>query len=117
MSHPNQDRRIDYVEFPTTDIQETRRFYEATFGWTFKDYGSSYTSFHDGRMAGGFQKVDAMPGGGPLVVLYAVDLAAAEAAVREHGGRIVREAFSFPGGRRFHFSDPSGNELAVWSES
>ena len=68
-------------------------------------------------MAGGFQKVDAVAkGGGVLVVIYAVDLEAVEAAVRANGGEIVKEIFSFPGGRRFHFTDPSGNELAVWSD-
>jgi predicted enzyme related to lactoylglutathione lyase len=82
-----------------------------------EDWGPDYTSFADGRLAGGFSKVDEVTkGGGVLVVIYAVDLEAVEVAVRAHGGEIVKEIFSFPGGRRFHFTDPSGNELAVWSD-
>ncbi len=86
------------------------------FGWTFEDYGPDYASFHDGRLAGGFRKEARVPRGGPLVVLYAADLAAMEAKVRQAGGKIARPTFEFPGGRRFHFTDPSGNELAVWTD-
>ena len=110
------DRRIDYIEFPATDIARTKDFYTGVFGWKFTDYGPDYASFEDGRLAGGFAKMDRVTRGGPLVVIYAADLAAIEAAVRASGGTIVKETFSFPGGRRFHFTDPSGNELAVWSE-
>ncbi len=110
------DRRIDYIEFPAADVAQTKAFYTRVFGWKFTDYGPDYTSFEDGRLAGGFAKVDKVTRGGPLVVIYAADLAAMEAAVRTSGGTIVKETFSFPGGRRFHFTDPSGNELAVWSE-
>lgn len=116
MSQPQNDQRIDYIEFPATDIQATKRFYEQAFGWEFTDYGPDYTSFADGRLAGGLRKVDSHPTGGPLVVIYAVDLEQSQQAVIEAGGTIVREPFEFPGGRRFHFTDPSGNELAVWSE-
>lgn len=116
MGQAEQDRRIDYLEFPATDVAETKAFYAAVFGWDFTDYGPDYTSFHDGRLAGGFQTAGTVTAGGPLVVLYAVDLAEVETRIREHGGRIVRETFEFPGGRRFHFTDPSGNELAVWSD-
>jgi predicted enzyme related to lactoylglutathione lyase len=110
------DRRIDYIEFPATDIARTKAFYAGVFGWKFTDYGPDYTSFEDGRLAGGFAKMDEVTQGGPLVVIYAADLAAMEAAVRTSGGKIAKATFSFPGGRRFHFTDPSGNELAVWSE-
>jgi hypothetical protein len=110
------DRRIDYIEFPAADIARTKAFYVRVFGWKFTDYGPDYTSFEDGRLSGGFWKADEVTGGGPLVVIYAVDLAGMEAEVRAEGGRIVKEIFSFPGGRRFHFTDPSGNELAVWSD-
>jgi predicted enzyme related to lactoylglutathione lyase len=110
------DRRIDYIEFPAADVAQTKAFYTRVFGWKFTDYGPDYTSFEDGRLAGGFAKVDKVTRGGPLVVIYAADLAAMEAAVRTSGGTIVKETFSFPGGRRFHFADPSGNELSVWSE-
>jgi hypothetical protein len=116
MSQTDQDRRIDYIEFPATDIQKTKAFYADAFGWEFTDYGPEYTSFHDGRLSGGFRAAAEAPAGGVLVVLYSTNLAEIEARVTQHGGRIVREVFEFPGGRRFHFSDPSGNELAVWSD-
>src|SRR5574340_747110 len=110
------DRKIDYIEFPATDIAAVKEYYATVFGWKFVDCGPEYISFEDGRLAGGFWK-DANPAaGGPLVVIYAADLIATEARVRSAGGRIVKPAFNFPGGRRFHFADPSGNELAVWSE-
>jgi len=110
------DRRIDYVELPATNVAVTKQFYISAFGWKFTDYGPDYTSFEDGRLAGGLTKQVTVVKGGPLVVTYSVDLAAAEQAVRRAGGTIVKPAFSFPGGRRFHFTDPSGNELAVWSD-
>jgi len=114
-ANPN-NYRIDYIEFPATDIAKTKAFYEKVFGWKFTDYGPGYTSFQDGRLAGGFSKEGAVSRGGPLVVLYATDLVATERKVRDAGGAIVKDAFDFPGGRRFHFADPSGNVLAVWSE-
>lgn len=113
---PDRDRRIDYIEFPATDVAATKRFYLELFGWTFTDYGPDYTSFEDGRLAGGFTKVGTVAKGGPLVVIYAKDLEAMAARVPRAGGSIVKPTFSFPGGRRFHFTDPSGNELAIWSE-
>ena len=116
MSQAQQDRRVDYIEFGTTDIEAAKSFYIAVFGWEFTDYGPTYTSFMDGRMAGGFDTSTEVTTGGPLVVLYALDLEAIQASVLEHGGQISREVFEFPGGRRFHFQDPSGNELAVWSD-
>jgi predicted enzyme related to lactoylglutathione lyase len=117
MSQAEHDRRIDYVEFGATDIEATKRFYSGVFGWKFTDYGPEYTAFHDGRLAGGFAKVKASPReGGALVVLYASDLEPMEASVKGAGGKITKEIFSFPGGRRFHFHDPNGNELAVWSD-
>jgi uncharacterized protein len=116
MSSASNDGRMDYVEFPATDIEKTKAFYTKAFGWKFTDYGPDYTSFEDGRIAGGFTKDRVVAKGGALVVLYASDLAATETKVRGAGGKIVKDAFSFPGGRRFHFADPSGNELAVWSE-
>jgi predicted enzyme related to lactoylglutathione lyase len=109
------DRRIDYIEFHATDLAKTKAFYTGVFGWKFTDYGPDYTSFDDGRITGGFWK-EGSAGSGPLVILYAVDLAATEARIRAAGGTIVKAAFTFPGGRRFHFTDPSGNLLAVWSD-
>ena len=111
-----QDRRIDYIEMPATSVAKVRQFYTDAFGWKFTDYGPDYTAFEDGRLAGGFYKADAGGPRGALIVIFAVDLAAMEARVRQAGGTIVKPAYSFPGGRRFHFTDPSGNELAVWSD-
>jgi predicted enzyme related to lactoylglutathione lyase len=122
MAQQEHDRRIDYIEFPATDIAATKRFYGQVFGWNFQDYGPDYTSFHDGRLAGGFNTgaqsagADAVKTRGPLIVIYAASLEETYAKVTAAGGKIVRETFGFPGGRRFHFSDPNGNELAVWSE-
>ena len=110
------DRRIDYIELPATNVAKTKRFYIDAFGWKFTDYGPDYTSFVDGRLAGGFTKAENAAAGGALLVIFAVDLAAAQARVAKAGGTIVKPVFDFPGGRRFHFTDPSGNELAVWSD-
>ena len=116
LQSPEHDRRIDYVELPATDVAAAKRFYVDVFGWKFTDYGPDYTSFEDGRLAGGFRRAEAVARGGPLVVIFAMDLAAAEARVRAAGGTIVVDTHAFPGGRRFHFTDPVGNELAVWSD-
>jgi len=116
MSQAEQDRRVDYVEFQATSVETAKRFYSAVFGWQFTDYGPDYTSFTDGRLNGGFAAAPEVKAGGPLVVLYATDLEGVEAAITKHGGRIVRDTFAFPGGRRFHFCDPAGNELAVWTD-
>ena len=110
------DRRIDYIEMSATNIAATKKFYVDAFGWKFTDYGPDYSSFADGRLAGGFTKAASVQRGGPLIVIFALDLADAEKRVRAAGGTITKPVFSFPGGRRFHFTDPSGNELAVWSD-
>jgi predicted enzyme related to lactoylglutathione lyase len=117
MSNAEHDRRIDYIEFSVKSVPDAKRFYGAAFGWTFEDYGPDYASFADGRLNGGFQTAKEVRTGGPLVVIYAADLESMERRVTQAGGKIVRPIFSFPGGRRFHFSDPSGNELAVWSDT
>jgi len=114
-SKPN-DRRVDYLEFPATDIAATKAFYSKVFGWKFTDYGPDYVSFEDGRLSGGFRAAPSVARGGCLVVIYAANLEAIEAEVKAAGRPIVKPIFSFPGGRRFHFTDPNGNELAVWSE-
>jgi uncharacterized protein len=115
VSNAASNFRMDYIEFPATDIPATKAFYSGVFGWKFTDYGPDYTSFQDGRLAGGFTK-EWRPAHGVLVVLYASDLEGTEAKIKQAGGKIVKPTFSFPGGRRFHFADPNGNELAVWSE-
>ena len=109
-----RDRKIDYIEFHSTDIDATKAFYQRVFGWSFEDYGPEYTSFSDGRIAGGFQKSPVQGSSGPLVVIYVDDLQATEQSVKAAGGVITKERFSFPGGARFHFRDPGGNELAAW---
>ena len=108
---------IDYIEFVVTDMAESKRFYEAAFDWKFNDYGPDYAGIQgQGREIGGFRLDTEVATGGPLVILYSNNLDMTLTKVREAGGRIVTEPFDFPGGRRFHFQDPSGNELAVWSE-
>ena len=116
MGQEEHDKRVDYVEFKVTDLEAAKAFYSGAFGWKFQDWGPEYASFEDGRLAGGFHLSEEVTRGGPLVIIYAVDLEAVEAGVRANGGTIAKEIFSFPGGRRFHFTDPSGNELAVWSD-
>ena len=108
--------RIDYIEFPGADLPALKRFYQDVFGWVFTDYGPDYTSFADGRIAGGFTKETQPRPLGPLVVIYADDLAAVQQKIQSANGKIVKPIFEFPGGKRFHFTDPSGNELAVWSD-
>ena len=119
MSHPEQHHKITYIELYSSDIERTKKFYTAVFGWTFQDWGPDYVSFHGAGIDGGFAKSEAHDGPGkfaPLVVLYSSDLAATETAVRMEGGGVVVPTFAFPGGRRFHFSDGAGNVLGVWSE-
>ena len=110
------DRRIDYIEIRVKDVPAATRFYADVFGWSFTDYGADYSAFHDGRLGGGLTGSDGTIGGGPLVVLYAIDLEGIRDRITAAGGSISRDTFEFPGGRRFHFTDPSGNELAVWSD-
>ena len=116
MSNAEHDRRIDYIEFSVKSVSDAKRFYGNAFGWRFEDYGPDYASFSDGRLNGGFQTATEVRTGGPLVVIYASDLETMERRITQAGGAIVRPIFSFPGGRRFHFTDPSGNELSVWSD-
>ena len=116
MPQREHDLRVDYVEFGATDIERTRRFYERVFGWRFEDYGPDYTSFQDGRLSGGFTRDAPVRPANPLVVIYAARLDEVETRIRSEGGQVVRPTYEFPGGRRFHFTDPSGNELAVWTD-
>ncbi|MGH8223029.1 MAG: VOC family protein, partial [Woeseiaceae bacterium] len=107
------------IEIPARDPKRAWTFFEALFGWKFEDYGPDYCSFSDGRIAGGFYRAEreaSVVHGAPLVVFYRADLPAAVAQVRELGGNITKDVFSFPGGRRFHFTDPNGNEFAIWSD-
>lgn len=108
-----EDGKLDYLEMRGGDLAATKDFYARAFGWTFTDYGPEYAAFDRGLEGGFFQGGDAAP----LPVLYAHDLEAMIETVTAAGGRVVRPIFAFPGGRRFHFADPAGNELAVWSET
>src|SRR5205807_9129676 len=103
-------------EFGATVLSSTKEFYEKAFGCRFPDYGPDYASFQDGRFSGGFTTGAPVRPANPLVVIYAVQREAIEAKIKQAGGKIVRKTYSFPGGRRFHFTDPSGNELAVWTD-
>ncbi|MGA9869878.1 MAG: VOC family protein [Rhodococcus sp. (in: high G+C Gram-positive bacteria)] len=116
----NKHHRIDYVELSVTDLAIARAFYSRAFGWEFNEYGPMYAGIvgADGGEVGGLAVTEApAPVGGPLVLLYSDDLDATVDAVRAAGGTIVNGPYAFPGGRRFHFSDPSGNELGVWATS
>jgi predicted enzyme related to lactoylglutathione lyase len=107
---------IDYIEFKTTDMAATKSFYAGLFGWNFVDYGPDYASVTGAGVNAGFAFAKKVSTSGPLVVLYARDLEAMELRIRQSGGTIAKAIFSFPGGRRFHFTDPQGNMLAVWSD-
>jgi predicted enzyme related to lactoylglutathione lyase len=108
---------INYIELPSTDLAKTKSFYGEVFGWTFQDWGDTYVSFQGAGIDGGFEHASQgrmASKSGALVILYSDDLDASEQAVRAAGGEISVEPFEFPGGKRFHFVDPSGNELAIW---
>src|SRR5450432_419126 len=109
----DNNNRIDYIEFPAPDVAAAKTFYGAVFGWNFEDWGPGYASFHDGRIAGGFNAEAEPRPGGTLVVLYSTALESAVERVTGAGGEILKPIFAFPGGRRFHFADPAGNELAI----
>jgi uncharacterized protein len=111
-----EDGKLDYLEFPAANLPETKDFYGRAFGWTFVDYGPTYAAFDQG-LDGGFDADPAERTKTPLPVLYAHDLEAMQIKVEEAGGKILKPIYAFPGGRRFHFADPAGTELAVWSET
>ncbi len=111
------DGKIDYVELPGSNLAETKAFYTAAFGWRFVDYGPTYAAMEDAGLDGGFQGNPEIAPTRPLVILYAGDLEAMLRRVEAAGGVVTAPIFAFPGGRRFQFRDPSGNELGVWSET
>ena len=112
----NIHHSLAYIEFGATDLAATKAFYSAVFGWKFTDYGPEYLAFTDtAEHEGGFA-LGVSSGKSPLVVLYSASLEETQAQVEANGGTITKQIFSFPGGRRFQFTDPNGNELAVWSE-
>lgn len=116
-SGSHRHHAIDYIEFAVRDLAAAKRFYAQAFGWEFNDYGPAYSGIKGGDgEVGGMYAADSVRSGGPLVILYSRDLEQSLTAVKAAGGTIAKDTFAFPGGRRFHFLDPSGNELAVWSE-
>ncbi len=112
-----QPIHINYIEFKSTNLEATKSFYSKAFGWTFTDYGPDYTAFENSGISGGFEKTNESIDKGVLVVLHHEDLEAIKQQIIKLGGQISVDIFSFPGGKRFQFIDPSGNELAVWCET
>ncbi len=111
--------KIDYLEFPAVNMQATKLFYQKVFGWEFEDFGPDYSAFNMAGMEGGFYQSEQSANtenGSVLVVLYSENLKETQEKIERAGGIIVKPVFSFPGGRRFQFLDPSGNELGVWSD-
>ena len=115
----NKHEKINYIELPAKDLQATKAFFTAVFSWTFADYGPEYIAFSDEGVDGGFYQSDlcsTMANGSALIIFYSEDLNATLQKVTQAGGEILKPIFAFPGGNRFHFSEPSGNEFAVWSD-
>ncbi len=115
----NEHEKINYVEFPAKDLAATKAFFTEVFGWSFVDYGPDYIAFSNEGLDGGFFKSDltvSTDKGSALIVFYSQGLEQTQSKIKKAGGNIIRPIFSFPGGRRFHFSDPNGNEYAVWSD-
>ena len=110
------DNHINYIEYYAQDLEEIKSFYSAAFGWKFTDYGPEYTAFEDSGLAGGFERSDKAVVNGALCVLYHSELETILNKLQSLGASISKPIFSFPGGRRFHFLDPAGNELAIWSD-
>lgn len=113
----NKHEKINYVEFPSRDLNVTKAFFAAALNWSFEDYGDSYVAFSGAGLDGGFYQSDQVcstDSGSVLVVLYSDDLQATQKKIEVAGGVIIKPVFDFPGGQRFHFADPNGNEYAVW---
>jgi len=115
----NVHEKINYIELPSKDIQTTKTFFTEVFDWSFTDYGDEYISFSNEGIDGGFYKSNlsvSTSNGSVLVVFYSNNLKATQSKIENAGGSTIKPIFAFPGGSRFHFSDPCGNEFAVWSE-
>jgi predicted enzyme related to lactoylglutathione lyase len=115
----NEHEKINYVEFPARDIEATKEFFTKAFDWSFVDYGPEYTAFSNEGIDGGFFKSELSASterGSALIVFYSSELEKTQTKIENAGGLIIKPIFSFPGGRRLHFRDPSGNEYAVWSD-
>jgi len=111
-----ENNHINYIELYTHDLDKIKKFYNQAFGWKFTDYGDSYIAFAESGLEGGFELTNKPIVNGALVVLYHTNLNQCIENIKKAGGIISLDTFSFPGGKRFHFKDPSGNELAVWSQ-
>jgi len=114
-----EHEKINYVEFPSRDIQQTKSFFAKVFSWTFQDFGPEYTAFSNEGIDGGFYHSElssSSNNGSALIVFFSENLEATMKKVSDSGGIIIKDIFPFPGGRRFHFSEPSDNEFAVWSD-
>lgn len=114
-----EHEKLDYVEFAAKDLEATKAFFSSVFGWAFTDYGPEYTAFDFQGLMGGFYRAELSSHserGGALLVFYSKDLEATLDKVKQAGASICKEIFEFPGGRRFQFIEPSGNEFAVWSD-
>lgn len=114
-----EHEKINYIELPCKNLNASKAFFSSVFGWQFEDYGPEYTAFSNQGIDGGFYKSNlsnSTQTGGALIVFYSDDLKSTQNKVEKCGGQIVKPIFDFPGGRRFQFLDPSGNEFAVWSE-
>ena len=116
----NTHEKINYVEFPAKDLEAVKAFFKAAFAWNFTDFGSEYTAFSGEGLDGGFFKsklVSSTATGSALIVFYSSKLEETQLKIEKANGKIIKPIFSFPGGRRFHFTDPNGNEYAVWSDT
>ncbi len=114
-----EHEKINYVELPAKDIEVTKSFFSAVFDWSFIDYGPEYTAFSNQGLDGGFfqsELIASTETGSALIVFYSNNLESTQAKIEHAGGSIIKPVFTFPGGRRFHFSDPNGNEYAIWSD-
>lgn len=115
----NEHEKLNYVEFPCKDIAATKSFFQDAFGWSFVDYGPEYCAFAGAGLDGGFFQSDQSArtaNGSALLVFYSRTLEETQIKVESAGGTIIKPTVAFPGGRRFQFSEPSGNEFAVWSD-
>ncbi len=118
----SQVEKINYLEFSAVDLAATKQFFSEVFGWVFTDYGPDYSAFSaaEAGLDGGFFRAPlsaSTANGSALVVFYSIDLEQTQAEIEAAGGKLVKPIFAFPGGRRFHFTEPSGNEFAVWSDT
>lgn len=116
----HKNEKLNYVELPSRNLAATKAFFTQAFGWSFTDYGPEYIAFSDEGLDGGFFKADKQSltsNGAALLVFYSSELEATQRKVEEAGGTIIKPAYNFPGGRRFHFTEPGGNEFAVWSDA